>query len=421
MTGGWITPDSAMNPRYWGLQLRQTVRFADELDELLRDTKAAVLLEVGPGRTLCDLARSHPERRSSHVVASSLRTPGGSAHDVASLLQARGILWLHGIDGSPERMFRHEQRRRVPLPTYPFEHERYWLDGGPGQLAETAPTADVPGPTGPNAESSFYRLGWVPAGPRAARRGADGDVPTRRWLVLHDRRPFAEEVVRRLAASGHEMIQVVPGEDFEEQAGGPVVIRPGCAEDYLRLLSRLGDQGRLPDRVVHLWALTDVADAGGLDRSNRLGFLSLVHLAQAVERLAAPATHVDVIAAEVHNVVGTETLVPATACLLGACRVIPQEHPRITCRLIDVESSYAGDDARAGALVAELTDATDDPVVAHRRGRRWLPTIDRVQLDPLPTQARIRQAASTSSPVALVGSAWSTPNTSRGPVRAPSS
>ena len=390
VTGGWITPDSAMNPRYWGLQLRQTVRFADELDELLRDTKAAVLLEVGPGRTLCDLARSHPERRSSHVVASSLRTPGGSAHDVASLLQARGILWLHGIDGSPERMFRHEQRRRVPLPTYPFEHERYWLDGGPGQLAETAPTADVPGPTGPNAESSFYRLGWVPAGPRAARRGADGDVPTRRWLVLHDRRPFAEEVVRRLAASGHEMIQVVPGEDFEEQAGGPVVIRPGCAEDYLRLLSRLGDQGRLPDRVVHLWALTDVADAGGLDRSNRLGFLSLVHLAQAVERLAAPATHVDVIAAEVHDVVGTETLVPATACLLGACRVIPQEHPRITCRLIDVESSYAGDDARAGALVAELTDATDDPVVAHRRGRRWLPTIDRVQLDPLPTQARIR-------------------------------
>ena len=393
VTGGWITPDAAMNPRYWGLQLRKTVRFADELDELLRDTKAAVLLEVGPGRTLGDLARSHPERRSSHVVAPSLRTPGGAAHDVASLLHARGTLWLHGIDGSPEGMFRHEQRRRVPLPTYPFEHERYWLDAGPGQLAETAPTADVPGPTGPNADSSFYRLGWVPAGPRAARRGADGDVPTRRWLVLHDRRPLAEDVVRRLAASGHEVVQVVPGEVFEEQDGGPVVIRPGCAEDYLRLLSRLAGQGRLPDRVVHLWALTDVADAGGLDRSNQLGFLSLVHLAQAVERLAAPATHVDVIVAEMHDVVGTETLVPATACLLGACRVIPQEHPQITCRLIDVESSRAPDDAgagQAGALVAELTDATDDPVVAQRRGRRWLPAIDRVQLDPLPAQTRIR-------------------------------
>ena len=51
VTGTWISPDEATNPRYWARHLRQTVRFSDCLSELLAEPNR-VLLEVGPGRTL---------------------------------------------------------------------------------------------------------------------------------------------------------------------------------------------------------------------------------------------------------------------------------------------------------------------------------------------------------------------------------
>jgi NAD(P)-dependent dehydrogenase (short-subunit alcohol dehydrogenase family) len=131
-----------------------------------------------------------------------------------------------------------------------------------------------------------------------------------------------------------------------------------------------------------------------MDRSRTMGFLSLVYLTQALERLGASPIRVDVVANGLHDVVGDEALIPAKTCMLGACRVIPQEHPQITCRVIDVEQrgpSGVISSAGLAALVTELTNANSDPVVAHRRGRRWLQTVDTVQLGPSsPSQRRTR-------------------------------
>ncbi|HVF89344.1 MAG TPA: type I polyketide synthase, partial [Blastocatellia bacterium] len=62
VTGAWITPEQATSPEYWAGHMIQTVRFDQGLRELLAGT-AAVLLEVGPGRTLSALARQQPARR----------------------------------------------------------------------------------------------------------------------------------------------------------------------------------------------------------------------------------------------------------------------------------------------------------------------------------------------------------------------
>lgn len=384
VTGDWITPDQAMNPHYWGLQLRQTVRFADQLEELLTSTPAAVLLEVGPGRTLGDLARSHPDRRSTHVIATSLakRSPD---HDVPGMLHSLGTMWVHGVQPSIEGFFSHERRRRLPLPTYPFEHERYWLDGAPegdGDLADFA------GPPTTGTGSSLYRLGWVPSAPVVERTG-QADHPSR-CLVFHDGTATSARVVQALKRTRHEVVQVLPGDDFEEKSADTVVIRPGNEADYAALLSRLAQHGGLPDSVAHLWGL---APDSGATAISATGFLSLVYLTKTLEHLAAGPTRIDVVADGLHQVVGDEMLVPEKACLLGACRVIPQEHPQISCRLIDVESRALDDEgayAAAEAMVAELSAATVEPVVAYRRGRRWLQTVERFDLDPFSSQRRTR-------------------------------
>ncbi|HLO48960.1 MAG TPA: type I polyketide synthase, partial [Kamptonema sp.] len=127
VTGTWITKMEAIDPNYWGKHLRETVRFADGISELLKEPKC-ILLEVGPGRTLSTFARDCLKENTQTIVLSSLRHPKDSQSDIAFLLNALGRLWLSGVSVNWSEFYRHERRDRIPLPTYPFERKRYWIE-----------------------------------------------------------------------------------------------------------------------------------------------------------------------------------------------------------------------------------------------------------------------------------------------------
>src|SRR5581483_2970670 len=92
VTGTWIRPEEACDASYWALHLRQTVRFADGLRELLIDP-GRVFLEVGPGQTLCTFARDVSGPAGSTEILSSLphRHEKQSASRFA--LETLGRLW----------------------------------------------------------------------------------------------------------------------------------------------------------------------------------------------------------------------------------------------------------------------------------------------------------------------------------------
>ena len=96
VTGDWITAEQATSPEYWAQQLRRSVRFADGLRPLLADP-GAILLEVGPGQTLCSFARRHPDRDDAQLVLPSLPRPQESVADDALALETLGRLWLAGV------------------------------------------------------------------------------------------------------------------------------------------------------------------------------------------------------------------------------------------------------------------------------------------------------------------------------------
>lgn len=125
VTGTWITPAQATDPKYWVKHLRQTVRFSEGIAELLQQPKR-ILLEVGPGRTLGTLANK--QSCAQQVVLSSLRHPQQQQSDVAFLLNTLGRLWLEGINVDWSEFYADEERHRIPLPTYPFERKRYWIE-----------------------------------------------------------------------------------------------------------------------------------------------------------------------------------------------------------------------------------------------------------------------------------------------------
>ncbi|HET8843483.1 MAG TPA: condensation domain-containing protein, partial [Ktedonobacteraceae bacterium] len=130
VTGTWITPEQATDPLYWSQHMRQQVRFADGILEILQEP-AMVLLEVGPGRTLGTFARAQDnllDSKNKHSVISSLRQPTQDLPDDEFLLTGLGRLWLAGVTIDWDKLHADAEPCRVPLPTYPFERKRYWVN-----------------------------------------------------------------------------------------------------------------------------------------------------------------------------------------------------------------------------------------------------------------------------------------------------
>ncbi len=148
------------------------VRFADGVAELWREP-GRVLLEMGPGQTLGSLALQ--QISAEGAVFSSLRHELDRQPDQRFLLQTLGRLWLAGAEIDWSAFHGNEQRRRVPLPAYPFERQRYWIEGGIEPGRASLPGAAAPGivllPEGADPawaaalESRGYRVVALPPGP----------------------------------------------------------------------------------------------------------------------------------------------------------------------------------------------------------------------------------------------------------------
>lgn len=124
VSGTWMTVAEATDPKYWVKHLRQTVRFKQGITELIK-TQERIFLEVGPGRTLSTFVKQHHQDKL--VVITSIRHPQEQS-DVAFLLNSLGQLWLFGVKVDWSSFYADEQRYHIPLPTYPFERQRYWIE-----------------------------------------------------------------------------------------------------------------------------------------------------------------------------------------------------------------------------------------------------------------------------------------------------
>ncbi len=379
VTGTWMTAQQATDPQYWVQHLRRTVRFADGLQVLLED-KSRVLLEVGPGRTLASLSRQHPARAADQPVLNSLRHPDEDVADQAFVLGVLGRLWAVGAPVDWDLVRGQEKRLRVPLPTYCFDHQRHWVEPGQSLTLAPEPTLDKRS----DLADWFYQPIWqqrelpsvvTPAEPAAA----DGDAPTPSTCVLADDSPLSTRLIQRLRQGGAHVSVVRAGKTYLRK-GDEFTLNPAQPDHYDRLVATLSTEGHAPQTVYHLWTLTGnkPIDPGlrGIDELRRLGFDSLLHLAQAVghEDLSEPM-HWCVVTDHLQRVAGETHLQPAKATVLGPCKVIPREFTNIRCHSVDVLLPPEGsvrERQLIECLLNECHAPAEEDVVAYRGMARWV-------------------------------------------------
>ena len=130
VTGRLITDEETTNPTYWARHARATVEFSKAILSL-KEMGHDLFLECGARSTLCSLTRQHFGSGHPCVTIPSLADTHENDREWTSMLFALGSLWLNGVTVDWDAFYVHEQRHRIPLPTYPFERKRYWVDPAP--------------------------------------------------------------------------------------------------------------------------------------------------------------------------------------------------------------------------------------------------------------------------------------------------
>nr|ADB12491.1 EpoD [Sorangium cellulosum] len=335
---GKVVTDELSAPGYWVRHVREAVRFADGV-KALHEAGAGTFLEVGPKPTLLGLLPACLPEAEPTLLA-SLRA---GREEAAGVLEALGRLWAAGGSVSWPGVFP-TAGRRVPLPTYPWQRQRYWIEAPAEGLGATAADA---------LAQWFYRVDW-PEMPRSSvdsRRARSGG-----WLVLADRGGVGEAAAAALSSQGCSCAVLhAPAE------------ASAVAEQVTQALGGRNDwQG-----VLYLWGLDAVVEAGAsaeeVAEVTHLAAAPVLALIQALG--TGPRSPRLWIVTRGACTVGDEpAIAPCQAALWGMGRVAALEHPGSWGGLVDLDPEESPTEVEA--LVAELLSPDAEDQLAFRQGRR---------------------------------------------------
>ncbi|MGJ5628673.1 beta-ketoacyl synthase N-terminal-like domain-containing protein [Nostoc sp. CALU 1950] len=252
---------------------------------------------------------------------------------------------------------------------------------------EADKTHEVPFGKKSNVADWFY----IPSWKRSLPPQSNGQVKGAEcWLVFVDEYGLGAQIVKRLELEGHDVITVRVGEQFgttnessrEHLGKRAYTIAPQQQDDYNTLLKELRTQDLIPQRIIHLWSVTQSEFA---DSNTTQGFQSLLLLTQALgKQNFTDELELAVISNNMQALTGVENLCPEKATLLALVKVIPQEYSNIKCRSIDVTIPSPGswqEEKFVEQLLTELKVNSSDSVIAYRGLERWVQTFESVQLD----------------------------------------
>lgn len=376
---GKLADASVATPDYWTAQLRQPVRFGDGLRLLAEGKTAAgknpIYLEVGPGNALTTFVNgTAKELGTKPVCASTLPIADSSRPDTEEMLETLGKLWVNGTPVSWSGFHGTEQRRRVSLPTYPFERQSYWVGAHPDAITEKVEIRDT--------SKWMYKAVWTTSSPLNADISS---LRGRKILMFDEVASAGTAITELLRATGATVLIVRRGEAFKKDADG-YELNPNEPEGYRSLaMDVCSSEGRLAG-VIDCWNGAPPS-ATGLDEAAPTALLGPMRLAHALS--SQPTVRplpVLFVARGTTLVDSADALDPARAMGSGVARVLPQEHPGLRVAHIDVDA-----DASVARMIAEeLAAAVPEPAVAMRAGRRYLETF-----------VPIATSGSSSAPIGL--------------------
>jgi polyketide synthase PksJ len=363
ISGEWAQDHEVTNPEYWAKHILHTVRFADGL-ELLLDNDFNLLLEVGPGHTLTNFAREISKNDTKILIRNTNSRHPGTQSNATQWLMVVAEIWLRGGQIDWAYFNRHHTKGRIPLPTYPFQRQRFWVL--PSQHDDTAKSYQ---------QQAYAQWFYEPSWKRTSFMTVDLEQPYA-WILLQDELGIGTAIQKYLLEHHHIVFLVKNTTHFIHSFKYEYGIDIANPDHYSLLIQSILSGTDLPLAVLNLFPLTSpMASNNDLSPYLDACFYSTLFLSQAlVEHPHHQAIPITVIGNELVSLI-SEKVSPVKATVMGPCRVIPLEHEQLKIKVIDIGplQLYKHKLSLVSHILADtLTISNQDAMIAYRKNYRWV-------------------------------------------------
>ena len=391
VSGTWITKDQSTDPRYYAKQIRSTVKFAENLENLMASEEDYLFIELGPGSTLTQISKTQfTGAAGSHAAVATIPSPKQANIDSRQFSwEALGRCWTEGLDVQWDLLQPKSQSdrrpRRIALPTYCFNEQTYRAEKEHIGNQATESTA-----------GSWYNVPVWKQDYLTEHFQSDTESnvanTVSRWLIFSDGKTLpANEIAKLLSSPTNtpEVITVVTGDRYGKINDRQYSVRPDQFDDYQQLLKDVEADSKLAG-VIHGWTLSEPLT--GFWNQQQTSTLSLAWLSKAIgEMVVDHGVALNILTKGVADIDPSVKAQPANHCFLGGAAVVQKEYRAINTKVIDVGSSVSAS-LNHPMLGKLLNSQLHEPLIAIDRGSWWKRDYNRVPL-PADKSATIRDGS----------------------------
>ncbi len=332
VTGRAVARDEMSQAAYWRRQVSEPVRFRQAM-ESLRESGAMVFLEVGPGSTLTGLGQECLDAPEALWLASLRR----KREEWPQMLESLAKLYVYGAEVHWAAFDQPYHRRRLPLPTYPFQRQRYWLPAASSPKRQTP--REVDDLVNQVASDWFYEIAWqlVTWKPHSL-----SEVTGRRWLIISDSSDLASDLSYQIGECGGQAIVANSPEDIAAHLHSK-------AYDFVVYLANA--------------AHDDPANCQTIELAEVLEAVKVVVAAQSSARLWMVTSAAQPVGESGMNLV--------QAPLWGLGRTVALEHPDCWGGLLDLDP-LATVRQRCAEIITAVQNSQQEDQVAFRGGQAYV-------------------------------------------------
>ena len=367
VTGEWIDAQRAADRDYWVEHLRSTVRFEDGVSTLL-DGGDRVFVEVGPGKALTSLVRMHERARNSSALV-TVPHPNDEKPADSFLLEAIGRLWQVGVPIDWQAFHGGVKRRRVALPTYAFQRQRYWIEPGTSLghdnlVANNEPTVPTRLPDSQWLKKTVWRAREVSSKVEPAANA--------HWLCVGGGAVAAALASKVRAAGGKAtVVTAIAAQDHgtaEREHDDAWSLPFTDAAAWGRVVDAICKRSGDPTHVMFAAALDAIDDDAVALVSSQIAMFQALGRAGLVEGMRVVAVTSGA------TVVANETLQrPAQGAVPGMLRVLPREFPGTQVCWVDADAATLAESSSFADRVRLEAEASSAGMgVAFRDSRRFV-------------------------------------------------
>ncbi len=373
LSGTWITQQDATDPQYWCRHLRQAVCFSQGIQTILTETESALLIEVGPGKTLGQLARlNQAQDDTTAPVAYSLPTAHEKTSSTDFMLDSLAKAWVKHQTIDWAAFYQEERRFKVSLPTYPFERTKYWIEAGKTQK-DTTQTASALAVRQVDPNKWFYTDSW-----KSLTLLNTNTEKSSAFLIFGSQSTAVTALQHKLQANGHQVILACAQSEFTQSSSNQFALDFNNRAQLDTLFSTLKKEEQRFDNIVYL----DESIQSNLDST--LNFLNIAKALGALQDTESRTLRF--VGQGITGPFGSNKLSPVKASILGLIASLEYEQTATRCSLLDLE---ALDLSTLQKIYQWLIHDSTQRIVALRANDYWELSLQALPLDQTPLQPQI--------------------------------